>query len=834
MNHDLPTLQEFTLGVFLHDIGKFMQRAFGSLRSMDTAVRALEDQILPLRDGRRTHYHALWTEAFFTALQHRQLPEVRFPQVRNTAVFHHSPSPNIPLTELAARADVLSAGMDRKPRDEQQESEAEDPGWDAFIRTPLKNPLAAVDLKIGLGDRPESEIPLGELIPGARLLPVPSVDASDYQTRYRVLWDDFLGQFEAACELPSFPLFAEALLSLSERFTFAIPSSTKDQPDISLHDHSRTAAAIAAALYCWHQHDGSLTDSQRIRDDSLPKLRFLAGDLSGIQRTLFRFAAEQVKGLSKILRARSLLMALSAEAAALAARRRLGLPPFSLLQNAGGRFLLLLPNLPEVEEKIEDLRRTLDDWFRFRYYGELVLILALSDPFAPRDLMREKFPALLASLNLAVERAKLRPLASTPPARIEARYPGRACAACGVRPAEQDEPESRCGFCDHEHRLGGDLLRLHMMRWMLQPAGRIRFFDDLALDWDFDLKKPGRDWLSAFRLYRPAAERSALPLRFLAGYVPRLGEDEMSKPAYVLLSKEAKETRPGDLKTFEHIALDGVESYNGDLLGEPLLAVFKADVDRLGFIFSHGFPDRTLSRFASVSRMLDFFFTGYLPELLRQSFASVYTVYAGGDDMLLIGPWRQVLEMACELQQQFARWAGLNPNVTLSAGIELLKPQYPIGPAVRRAEDRLEAAKRCKNRIALIVADPLDWPVFAKALEHAEQLSRWLRQELINRIFLHRLLYFADQRRLAEPRTGQPMDLKAASWPARWGYYLARHIARLGEERRAQAEEVRKFALSLLGLDRDLRRVDDLPLPPRLPVTIALYQNRSAKEHSRR
>ncbi|HNN56170.1 MAG TPA: hypothetical protein PKG84_07500, partial [Novosphingobium sp.] len=39
------------------------------------------------------------------------------------------------------------------------------------------------------------------------------------------------------------------LLSLSERFTFAIPSSTVDVPDVSLHDHNRTVAAIAACLH---------------------------------------------------------------------------------------------------------------------------------------------------------------------------------------------------------------------------------------------------------------------------------------------------------------------------------------------------------------------------------------------------------------------------------------------------------------------------------------------------------------------------------------------------------------------------------------------------------
>ncbi len=870
MNQDLPSLQEVTLGVFLHDIGKFMQRAHDSLDQMDPNVRARADHILPQLEGRRTHWHALWTDAFFEALAGVAWPGVRQEKVRDIAVYHHAPSPNIPLTELAAEADRLSAGMDRKERDEVAETASGAASWRSFIETPLTNPFAFVDLQIGCPQPPPSQIPLGELIPDRLEMPQPQVATERYPADYRILWNRFLGGFRALCQLPTFDLFSEALLWLSERFTFAIPSSTQDQPDIPLHDHSRTAAAIAAALYRWHEHDDSLTEATRIRDRSLAKFRFLAGDLSGIQRALFRLAAEQVQGLSKILRARSLLIALSAEAAALAIRRRLGLPVFSLLQNAGGRFLLLVPNREDVTQQVEKLRQEINDWYRDRYYGELVLNLALSAPFSGAELEREKFPALLDSLAIAVEHAKLRPLISGAVGGIrplvEARYPGRACACCGVRPAQADEPGSRCVFCEQEHELGGALPRLTALRWMLQPSGRIRFFAGLALEWDFGFKRPSREWLSAFRLYRPgeADGDSLMPVRFLGGYVPRLETSEVGKPAYTLLSREGREVRPGELKTFEHIALDAVELVDGELRGEALLAAFKADVDRLGFIFSDGLRDRTLSRFASLSRMLDFFFAGYLPELLRREFPSIYTVYAGGDDMLLIGPWRQTLKMAERLREQFRAWTGGNPNITFSAGIELFKPNHPVGPAVARAEERLDAAKRYKDRVSAItehspprkhsakrqqerrrreIADieqPVPWQAFARSLEDAEQLNRWFREDLIHAIFLHRLLYFADQRRRAEGANDGVMDLKAADWPARWGYYLARHIERLGEARRAQGEEIRNFANRLLGLDRDLsdrlRKPEDRSafVSPRLAVTIALLRNRSAQEQARR
>ena len=835
MSQELPTLEEFVLGVFLHDIGKFMQRAYGSLANMDPRVRERQDLLLPQYGNRRTHFHALWTDAFFQVLDDKdvELRGVRRKHVRDIAVYHHDPSPSTPLSELAAVADRLAAGLDRKQRDEQAELEGEARGWDAFIRTALKNPFAGVDLRIGLGEPPDSEIPLAPLIPDDRLLPQPKVDTDGYQNRYRSLWEVFLEQFLEAARLPTFDLFSEALLSLSERFTFAIPSSTRDEPDISLHDHQRTAAALAAALYRWHEHEGSLLDSRRVRDPEAGRFRFLCGDLSGIQRTLFRLAAEQIKGLNKILRARSLLMALTAEAAALAARRALGLPVFSLLQNAGGRFLLLVADLPGVEERIEHLRREVDPWMRERYFGDLAVILSLSEPFGKQDLDRKNFTRVLESLGAGVEQAKLRAFSRASHPVQKADFPYGPCNACGTRPAQRPEPDNRCPVCEQEHELGGELPRIEAFCWRPAPDGRIRFFGELALDWRFEPTRPYSDWLSAFRLFRGDAVDSILPLRFLAGYVPRLDKDEADKPAYrALLSDEAREIEPGDLKTFEHLAADGVEfdEEKRELLGENFLAVFKADVDRLGVIFTWGLRTPALSRFAALSRMLDFFFAGYLPELLRKRFPSIYTVYAGGDDMLLVGPWRQVLEMAKTMRERFRPWTGSNPNLSISAGIELFKPQQPVGPAVGRAEERLAAAKKGgRNAVCAIVDRALAWEDFARALRDAETLNEYLRHALVNPAFLYRLLHFAEERARAEAPL---MDLKSADWRARWGYYLARHLARLPESLRPRAEELTKFANSLLGLDADLKKAAQ-PIPPRLAVSIALYRNRNPKSERR-
>ncbi|MBK8185557.1 MAG: hypothetical protein IPK63_22730 [Candidatus Competibacteraceae bacterium] len=327
-----PTLLETALGGMLQDIGKFMQRAHGAVSQMKLIPRRQESVILPIDGhGGYTHKHVLWTEAFF---QWMEAEGLRFPgginrhQVRNMAVFHHKPEAYGPLGWLAAEADRLSSGMDRKPRDyETAEAEAEIKGWDAFIKTPLRSIFSSANL--GLGDPVACQQPLAELIPDQRLLPETTVKVEAYKAIYRMLWDGFTAEFKELCTLDNIDLFCEGLLSLSERFTFAIPSSTVDLPDVSLHDHNRTVAAIAACLQRWHEANGTLHDEKAIRDRVAEKFYLLAGDLSGIQHTLFLLANQQVKGVNKILRARSFLLGMTVEAAALHCRRAFDLPPHS-------------------------------------------------------------------------------------------------------------------------------------------------------------------------------------------------------------------------------------------------------------------------------------------------------------------------------------------------------------------------------------------------------------------------------------------------------------------------------------------------------------------------
>lgn len=846
-NQATPTLLETALGGLLQDIGKFMLRAHGSVQHMDPRVRERESVILPEYKSRYSHKHVLWTEAFFQWMEDQGLsfPKgVNLHQVRNMAVFHHKPETFGALGWLAAEADRLSSGMDRKPKDESLESEGESRGWDRFIKTAMWSPFCQVDL--GMGKPPRRIQALAELIPDERLLPQATVNTAAYPETYARLWQKFTSEFSILCrETDNLDLFCEGLLSLSERYTWAIPSSTVDLPDISLHDHNRTVAAIAACLHAWHAQQGTLNDVPAIKDRNLDKFRLLAGDLSGIQSTLFILAHQQVKGVNKILRARSFLMGMLLDAAALYCRRALGLPVFNLLQNAGGRFVLLVPNLPGLKETLENLRGEIDAWMGQRYLGELALNLALSAPFSGQDLIPPRFHQVQESLGRALDEAKQQSLRGFITGVLAMDYEHGECAACGKRPARHLNGDGhRCDVCHEEHRVGGWLPRITAASWQSgQPRGAawsMGFFNDLNLVLHEQPPQHATGLLSGFRLYRGEDDTrpGSWALRFIANYVPRLAEGEQYNPAYDELSEDALEVRPGEIKTFERLAQDALEpDKDGELLGKPFLAVLKADVDRLGMLFSFGFRDpdtdkdrATISRYAALSRMLDLFFTGYLQDRLRKQFPHTYTVYAGGDDLLLIGPWRQMIVLVGDLNTQFRLYTGDNPSITLSAGLELMRSNHPLNRSVWAAEERLDRAKHKdakhpgRNRVCLIDQQPIPWDELSQRLADADVLNDWLRDKLVSTAVIYKLLYFAGQRIRAEDKQG--MDLECANWRARWGYHLARNVRESKQIPEHRKPEVITTLNRLMGLDEHIK-AQDRWISPRIPVSIALYRNRT-------
>ena len=94
------------------------------------------------------------------------------------------------------------------------------------------------------------------------------------------------------------------------------------------------------------------------------------------------------------------------------------------------------------------------------------------------------------------------------------------------------------------------------------------------------------------------------------------------------------------------------------------------DVDNLGTVFTEKLDNATISRLATLSEAFRHFFEGYVPLLCREYNKNkdkqiLELIYAGGDDLFLVGGWSALPEIAQRIRSEFHDFVTGN-HVTLS------------------------------------------------------------------------------------------------------------------------------------------------------------------------
>ena len=141
------------------------------------------------------------------------------------------------------------------------------------------------------------------------------------------------------------------------------------------------------------------------------------------------------------------------------------------------------------------------------------------------------------------------------------------------------------------------------------------------------------------------------------------------------------------------------------------LGVFRGDVDGLGVLFAKGFyrpedaspwKNCNMSYYSALSGALTWFFQRHLDSVLREGTGSpllaasaageqVTVVYAGGDDVFLVGAWNDVLDSALRIQDEFRNYTG--SSVTLSGGYSFFPEHTPVPVMADSTADLEEDAR---------------------------------------------------------------------------------------------------------------------------------------------
>lgn len=899
MSHPLTDASaRVALAAYLHDLGKFAERA--NIFADDPSLEAHLQIYCPFHadGGWFSHRHAAHTALAFGRIEHL-LPDVltnaptpfigrkhagdseatdATDSLVNAAAAHHKPETF--LQWIVATADRVASGFEREEFEKYNQAREERPdGLDHYTSRQL---TLFEQIRDGARDSRNGALKkryaLRPLSP-RNLFPV---DASacegrnreTAQAEYRVQWEAFVSGLEhiPASHRQHLPMWLDHFDSLWLTYTHAVPSATAFgvKPDVSLYDHSRTTAALAVALWRWHEAlgrtDEQATAALKTRADySTAKFLLIQGDFFGIQEFIFAAGGETRKQAAKLLRGRSFQVSLFTELAALRILDDLGLPPTSQVVNAAGKFLIVAPNTEDVLTRLKAIREQFDAWFIGNTFGLAGIGLAWT-PASCSDFLRSAderdgdtpFSQLMTRLRQQLEIAKYqRFLLCEKGGRAfsDAQYPLGVCAYNGRLPADRIDTRGQpsCSLSRDQIAIGESIIRLDRLlildsaaRDQLHESRDLRVLEtDLlgyCLAFTASAEASGRfGTLAANRMLRRCWDFASINTndrdgtqalwngfarRFISGYVPRSSDDDRGALAgrYDGIVPDDERTGPGDLLTFDMLACANRQPHEQDharWIGICALGVLKGDIDNLGELFRIGLKQPTFAKMAALSRQVNGFFAIYLPWLLAREYRDIYTVFAGGDDFFLIGPWRSVQKLAHRLHSEFKHYVAENPAIHFSAGIATQKPGAPIHSIAELAEAALTASKARDGKNAITCFGETvpwsGWAALEAALERLNDL-RLSNEAGLSGGFVYGLLQFVDMRR--REQLGEP---EAAMWRSRLAYRTRRFVV---DKRKGLDEEGKRRLTAQLIHEIGSTGIEKLGAAYRIVLFNHLYQFR--------
>lgn len=884
---NLDATSRVAVSAYLHDLGKLAERA-----GIDHGGRldAHKNLYCPWRDegGYHTHIHAAYTgiawdaleatgcfpdfrqncEPFRVADQGGNLPD----STVNAAAAHHKPDTF--LQWVVATADRVASGFERDEFDTKYNNSRE---RDNHYRARLLTLFEQINKKeIEEGElkwhyplkplSPQSFFPVKDAVPG---------NDKDARAEYHELWDALLDGLKKipASHRENLAMWLDHFDALWLTITHAIPAATAFgvKPEVSLYDHSKAAAALAASLWRWHHENGKESAADLKNGWNDEKFLLIQGDFFGIQSFIFAEGGQTNKHAHKLLRGRSFQVALLAECAALRLLEALELPSTSQIINAAGKFLIVAPNTEAARDVVKTVRQEFDEWCLQNTYGEIGIGLATTAATC-NDFSRGRFGELVKSLFGELDVAKHRRFdlcATGTPSLFhdfldQFNKDLKVCVITGRYPADTDASERRgyslCRLADDQIRIGEELtknarvlvsrdaetlnhgsLTLDYFGWRIAfvPSseisgkyGRLAQERKLVRCWDFDL--PEADG-TVFRGYAK---------RFVNTYVPRFNEtDKQTADKYGQWEDEAEFDREHPIKTLHHLACEDRHLLdNGKWRGEVALLTLKGDVDNLGALFQTGLERPTFAKWASLSRQVNLFFALWLPWFCENGkdkngvarYQNTYTVFAGGDDFFLVGPWKSTISLAGEMQEHFFRYV-VNEGITFSAGMSMTKPQVPARQLARAAETALEHSKARKDKqgaalknAATLWSQTVSWTAWHTLMHvRAENLQALLDQAEahgapLSSGMIYSLLQLADKAE-REITGKQPED---SLWRSQLAYRTSRFIS---DRIRARGEEdihaVRKRLYTLVSEELG-DALNTHRGAYRLPLSVLLYGRR--------
>lgn len=757
--------EKIYLAALLHDIGKFYQRADdGSVKnSMFLKDYCKEESTFcPLHDGFYSHKHVLWTAQFIddysavfknladSAIDNRANKD----NLVNLAACHHLGKEQLSdLGRIIKEADCLSSGMDRDHAFNDVQDEQD---WDAFKKKRMTSILQTIERDSALKES-WKHLPVVSMTLSKDYFPKDSFsEAPDYLS----LWKSFKNEFKFI-QANTYRAFAETLLNLLQKYTCCVPSSTIDFPDVSLYDHLKTTAAISVCLYDFYQAKET-NDNQFL---------LIGADFSGIQSYIYQIVS---KYAGKNLKGRSFYLSILSDTIVRYLVKELNLFQANIVYNSGGSFYLLAPNTEFVRTQLEKAIKTIEEHL-FATHGTS-LFVAIDSVELSKDALMHKNGQHLGKIwgDLFVKRDRKKSAKFA--TQISTRYSdffepilqggdAKRDSITGEEflPNEKvivDEGLTLKRATSDQIKLGKKLRETNLV--VIKEGEPLPYWKDKTqispanLGFTYYFLSSENDLIAMKDELRASADKvTVVTLNGINGDCNFMQTMNGVNNIYALSFYGGNEIDRKNVPTFEEMC----ENNNFSRMG-----VLRMDVDNLGSIFQKGIaPERaTLSRYAALSRSFDFFFSGYLNTIWRETDPNrSFIIYSGGDDVFVVGSWDVMIELAKRIRNDFGEFTCGNPAFTLSGGIAIVPAKYPIMKGADESETEEKQAKNhvCKSHTknALSFMDtPLNWDNEFPIVENLkDSLCGWLKKEQLPKSFISKLMMHYENADVKDHRIGK-------------------------------------------------------------------------------
>ena len=270
--------------------------------------------------------------------------------------------------------------------------------------------------------------------------------------------------------------------------------------------------------------------------------------------------------------------------------------------------------------------------------------------------------------------------------------------------------------------------------------------------------------------------------------------------------------------------------------GNTYLGVLRMDVDNLGSKFIHSDFD-SMSQYKDFSGKLDKFFDsgkGNLHAIQEQYKEHLNIVYAGGDDIFVVGRWDKVIDFANDVRTQFAAYREnvLNDTtLSISGGIAIVNAKYPIAKAAEMAGEAEDAAKKYNNgnkNAFNMFGESVSWNgEFEYVKSYKEQFVTLVEKCGLSRGVLHKIMTYAaivkeNQTIEEENKNGNYKRKPDMSYLWHAAYYLTRFMGKekdnkvvydfckdLRDKQLVKTDNYRLVSLAARWAELELREIKD-------------------------